>query len=105
MRAAVNAISTLLSSLLPSVSISLLYFVENPVARLAAIMVFTTVFSTVLSTFTKARRIDVSAATTALIVRSLLSSAYTTDAFYRTRFAAVQAVFVGGSGLCLTQQQ
>ncbi|KAL8645574.1 MAG: hypothetical protein Q9210_006633 [Variospora velana] len=85
MRVAVNAISTLLSSLLPSASIFLLYFVENPVARLAAIMVFTTVFSTVLSTFTKARRIDVFAATTA--------------------FAAVQAVFVGGSGLCLTPQQ
>ncbi|KAL9014676.1 MAG: hypothetical protein Q9173_000672 [Seirophora scorigena] len=85
MKTAVNAISTLLSAILPSTSIFLLYFLSSAVARLAAIMVFTTVFSLVLSTVTKARRPDVFAATTA--------------------FAAVQAVFVGGSGLCPSQQQ
>lgn len=105
MKAAVNAISTLLSALLPSTSIFLLYFLSSPVARLAAIMLFTTVFSSVLSTVTKARRADVFAATTALVVRSLLSATHAADAFRLTRFAAVQAVFVGGSGLCPSQQQ
>ncbi|KAL9024983.1 MAG: hypothetical protein Q9196_006110 [Gyalolechia fulgens] len=82
MMVVLNAISTVLSSLLPSTSIFVLYFLRNPIARLAAIMVFTTIFSSTLLLVTKARRIDIFAATTA-----------------RTRFAAVQAVFVGGSGL------
>ncbi|KAL8950148.1 MAG: hypothetical protein Q9222_003802 [Ikaeria aurantiellina] len=77
---AVNTMTTILSSLLPSTSIFILYFLNQPVARLAAIMVFTAIFSSTLCLMTRARRIDVFAATTA--------------------FAAVQAVFVGGSGLC-----
>ena len=60
-----NAISTLLSSLLPTTSILVLYFVEKPLARLAVTMVFTAVFSVTLATVAKARRIDVFAATTA----------------------------------------
>ncbi|KAL8723949.1 MAG: hypothetical protein Q9181_007063, partial [Wetmoreana brouardii] len=65
MTAAVNTISTCLSSLLPSTSIFVLYFLQSPVARLAAITVFTTIFSSTLFMITKARRIDVFAATTA----------------------------------------
>ncbi|KAL8851884.1 MAG: hypothetical protein Q9221_003207 [Calogaya cf. arnoldii] len=65
MVAAVNTITTLLSSLLPSASIFALYFLNDPIARLAAIMVFTTLFSSTLCLVTKARRIDVFAATTA----------------------------------------
>ncbi|KAL8696341.1 MAG: hypothetical protein Q9224_002847 [Gallowayella concinna] len=68
MVAVINAISTLLSSLLPSTSIFVLYFLQSPVARLAAIMAFTTVFSSTLILVTKARRIDVFAATTAFVV-------------------------------------
>ena len=60
-----NAISTLLSSLLPTVSILVLYFVKKPLARLAVTMVFTAVFSVTLAMVAKARRIDVFAATTA----------------------------------------
>lgn len=67
MVAIINAISTLLSSLLPSTSIFILYFVQSPIARLAVIMVFTTVFSSTLVLVTKARRIDVFAATTAYV--------------------------------------
>ena len=63
----VNVLNTILSSLLPSTSIFILYFLAKPVARLCVIMVFTTLFSIVLSAATKARRIDVFAATTALV--------------------------------------
>ncbi|KAL8755121.1 MAG: hypothetical protein Q9184_004894 [Pyrenodesmia sp. 2 TL-2023] len=65
--ALVNGISTLLSSLLPSASIFTLYFLQRPIARLAAIMVFSTLFSLTLSVMTKARRVDVFAATTASV--------------------------------------
>lgn len=64
----VNTISTVLLSLLLSASIFTLYFLERrgrPIARLAAIMVFTTIFSSTLCLMTKARRIDIFAATTA----------------------------------------
>ncbi|KAL8829366.1 MAG: hypothetical protein Q9191_002053 [Dirinaria sp. TL-2023a] len=60
-----NAVSTFLSSLLPTTSILVLYFVKKPVARLAATMLFTALFSLTLVTVAKARRIDVFAATTA----------------------------------------
>ncbi|CAO1596970.1 hypothetical protein XANCAGTX0491_000797 [Xanthoria calcicola] len=69
MVAIINAISTLLSALLPSTSIFVLYFLQSPIARLAAAMVFTTIFSSTLFLITKARRIDVFAATTALVFR------------------------------------
>ena len=62
-----NAISTVLSSLMPTTSIMVLYFVKNPLARLAMTMVFTTIFSLTLATIAKARRIDVFAATTAYV--------------------------------------
>ena len=60
-----NSISTVLSSLLPTASILVLYFVEKPLARLALTMLFNALFSLTLATITKARRIDVFAATTA----------------------------------------
>ncbi|MCJ1269864.1 hypothetical protein MMC22_009757 [Lobaria immixta] len=62
---AVNAISTVLSSLLPTTSILVLYVVQRPGARLAIIMAFTALFSLILTTVAKARRIDIFAATTA----------------------------------------
>jgi hypothetical protein len=73
--ATVNAISTILSSLLPTLSIFALYFIQHPLARMAAIIAFSLLFSVVLTVIAKARRIDCFAATTA--------------------FAAVQVVFVG----------
>jgi len=73
--AAVNAISTILSSLLPTMSIFALYFIQSQLARMAAIVAFSLLFSIVLSIIAKAKRIDCFAATTA--------------------FAAVQVVFVG----------
>lgn len=63
--AAANIISTVLSSLLPTCSILALYFVQRPLARLAFTMLFTSAFSCTLAAVTKARRVDIFAATTA----------------------------------------
>ena len=60
-----NIVSTLLSSLLPTISILALYFVKALEARLAIIMVFTANFSLTLAVVAKARRVDNFAATTA----------------------------------------
>jgi hypothetical protein len=73
--ATVNAISTILSSLLPTMSIFALYFIQSQLARMAAIVAFSLLFSVILSVVSKAKRVDCFAATTA--------------------FAAVQVVFVG----------
>jgi hypothetical protein len=73
--AMVNATSTIMASLLPTVSMFALYFIRDPLARMGAILAFTTLFSIVLTLFTKARRAEVFAAAAA--------------------FAAVQVVFVG----------
>jgi hypothetical protein len=73
--ATVNALSTILSSLLPTMSIFALCFIQRPLARMGAIVAFSFLFSVVLIVIAKARRVDCFAATTA--------------------FAAVQVVFVG----------
>jgi len=76
-RVFVNTLSTILASLLPTVSIFVLYFVHSPLARLGSIVLFTILFSVVLAVIAKARRVDCFAATTA--------------------FAAVLVVFVGST--------
>lgn len=87
-------VATLLSSLLPVVSIVVLYLVHSMPARLGIIAAFTAGFSVVLSIITSASRIDNFAATAAYvspIVRTIFADT-------RYSFAAVQVVFVGTSG-------
>ncbi|KAI4245815.1 MAG: hypothetical protein L6R40_002343 [Gallowayella cf. fulva] len=61
----VNVFSTLLASLLPSVSILILYLLTTPVSRLIAISGFSVLFSVILSAVSASRRIEIFAATTA----------------------------------------
>lgn len=106
MVALVKGVSTLLSSLSPGTPIFTLYFLLEPITRLAAVMGFTMLFSLTLFVMTKVRTVDIFAATTASVSFSLAKySAATTNICALTRFAAVQAVFVGGSALCSTQSQ
>jgi hypothetical protein len=72
--ATVNAISTILASLLPAISILALNFIHDQLARVAAVVAFCFLFSVVLTLVTNAGRADCFAATAA--------------------FAAVQVVFV-----------
>lgn len=66
-----NAIShfvgTMIASLLPAISIFVLYFVHNMLARLGAIMAFSALFSFTLAVFTTAKRIEIFAATAAYV--------------------------------------
>lgn len=62
---AVNISSSVISSILPAVSIIVLYFVSSLIARLWVIMAFTTSFAIVLAVLVKPRRVEIFAATTA----------------------------------------
>ncbi|KAE9374805.1 hypothetical protein N431DRAFT_557033 [Stipitochalara longipes BDJ] len=76
--AAIEIVSTVISSMLPISSIIILYYVSSQRARLGIILGFTALFSLALATFTKARRVEIFAGTSA--------------------FAAVQVVFISSSG-------
>lgn len=60
-----SVISTVLASMLPVVSIVVLYFVTSMAVRLGIVAAFTAIFSLVLALITKGRRVEVFAATAA----------------------------------------
>ena len=62
---AINISSSVLSSVLPTASIFVLYYIRSLSLRLGMIMLFTTVFAVALAVMVKARRVEVFAATTA----------------------------------------
>jgi hypothetical protein len=61
--AIIEVISTVISSMLPISSIIILYFISSLPARLGIILAYTALFSIALAIFTKARRIEIFAAT------------------------------------------
>jgi hypothetical protein len=63
--AATNIVSAILSALLPTSSILLLYFLKSPLAKLGAVVGLTTVFSISLAVVVKSRRIEIFAVTSA----------------------------------------
>jgi hypothetical protein len=71
-----NAICMILSSVIPTVSIFALYFVQSMIARLLVITAMSCLFSLIMTVIVQGKPVEVFAATTA--------------------FAAVQVVFVGG---------
>lgn len=73
----VNALSSILASMLPGLSALLLFFVQDALARMIAIVVFTFLFSTTLTFVASANRAECFLGTSA--------------------FAAVLVVFVGGT--------
>jgi len=75
LRFAVDVFGSAISSIIPSISIIVLFFVEDLLKRLALVCVFSFVFSICMSLASRARRIEVFGATAA--------------------FASVQVVFVG----------
>jgi len=75
--AVTNLLGTVFSSIAPLVSIVVLSFVSNAEARLGLVCAFTILFTVCLAVATKARRVEIFAATAA--------------------FASVQVVFIGTS--------
>ena len=70
-----NVVASTISSLLPTLVILLLYFVNRMLVRIGLVIVFTAIFSLALSFFTTANKGEIFAATAA--------------------FAAVEVVFIG----------
>ncbi|KAE8443529.1 hypothetical protein EG329_001769 [Mollisiaceae sp. DMI_Dod_QoI] len=75
--AVTNFLGTIFSSIAPLVSVVVLSFINNPRARLGLVCAFTILFTICLAIATKARRVEIFAATAA--------------------FASVQVVFIGTS--------
>ncbi|EXJ86848.1 hypothetical protein A1O3_03802 [Capronia epimyces CBS 606.96] len=71
-----NVLCTILSTVIPSSSIIVLYFVQSMLSRLLLIIAFSSLFSLIMGFVAQGRRYEIFAATIA--------------------FAAVQVVFVGG---------
>jgi hypothetical protein len=63
LKAIIEVISTVISSMLPITSIIILYFVRSLPARLGIILGYTALFSIALAILTKARRVEIFAAT------------------------------------------
>lgn len=86
-------ITTVIASLLPIASISILYCVHSILARLAIIAAFNVVVSICLTAFTAAKRMDVFAVAAAYVSLSQRRYQATNSDF--CSFSAVQVVFVG----------
>jgi hypothetical protein len=67
-------IGTIISALLPILSVVVLYCVKNMWVRLGLVAMFTVLFSLVLSLIAPAKRIEVFAATAAFVLFYLLKS-------------------------------
>jgi hypothetical protein len=88
-----RVITFCLSTLLPSIAVLVLYYIDELTARLGAIIGLSAMFSLVLALFTNARPIEIFTATASYVVFSMaLYSGLTW-----LSFAAVQVVFVGGT--------
>ncbi|KAI3325941.1 hypothetical protein HD806DRAFT_532594 [Xylariaceae sp. AK1471] len=77
-RIALNIFGAVFSSIIPTLSIIVLFFVHEMLARLGLVVLFTFIFSLTMCLATKAKRYEIYAATAA--------------------FASVQVVFVGTTG-------
>jgi len=64
---AVHVLGTVMASLLPISAIVILYFVSSLLARLGIVVAFTALFSFALALITQAKRIEIFAATSALV--------------------------------------
>ena len=92
-----NAITTIIASILPSLSITVLYCIKSTWKRIVILAAFNILISVCLTAFTAARRSEVFAVSAAYVgfmnfksctrLRSQLIFAYS--------FAAVQVVFIG----------
>ena len=54
-----NAVGVMFASLVPTISVLVLYFIKNMLVRIGLLVVFTAVFAAALAVFTKARKIEI----------------------------------------------
>lgn len=61
----IDALSTILSSVLPTISALVLFFINDPLMRMIALIICTLLFSTILTVIARAKRAECFAATAA----------------------------------------
>ena len=54
-----NAVGVIFASLVPTISVLVLYFIKNMLVRIGLLVVFTAIFSAALALFTSARKIEI----------------------------------------------
>lgn len=54
-----NTVGVIFASLVPTISVLVLYFIKNMLVRIGLLVVFTAVFSAALALFTSARKIEI----------------------------------------------
>ncbi|KAL4941873.1 hypothetical protein BDV06DRAFT_172532 [Aspergillus oleicola] len=88
-------VSTIVSSVIPATSMLALYLVKNMVTRLILIIMYNIAFSIILGFLTKARRVEVFAASTAYVNTSSGPPVVVLKLTSKNgRFAAVQVAFI-----------
>ncbi|KAL4791897.1 hypothetical protein BDV19DRAFT_284922 [Aspergillus venezuelensis] len=88
-------VSTIVSSVIPATSMIALYLVKNMIIRLVLIIIYNIAFSVILGFLTKARRVEVFAASTAYVNPNMdLPVVILKLTSYDGRFAAVQVAFI-----------
>jgi hypothetical protein len=93
----VNILGTVLSSILPITSTVALYFVTDTLVRLGLSVAFTAMFSCCLALVSRARRVEIFAASSAYVDSSVYGSLKVAKISLILRFAAVQVVFMTGN--------
>ena len=100
-----NVLSTVVASMLPISSIIILYFVQNTLDRLAIAVAFTGLFALCLVLTTRARRVEIFAATSTQVPAIFSLGCFPwkeQDADCHSRFAAVQVVFITGNNVYIS---
>lgn len=64
-----NAVAVIFASLVPTVSVLVLYFIKNMLVRIGLLVLFTAVFAAALALFTNARKIEIFSAIAAYVLR------------------------------------
>ena len=68
-----NIAVAVLSSVLPTLAILVLYFVNRMIVRIGLIILFTALFSVTLAVFTAARKVEIFSATAAYVIYNIIS--------------------------------
>ena len=68
-----NIAVAVLSSVLPTLAILALYFVNRMIVRIGLVILFTALFSVTLAVFTAARKVEIFSATAAYVISNFIS--------------------------------
>ncbi|OTA98216.1 hypothetical protein M426DRAFT_259609 [Hypoxylon sp. CI-4A] len=94
-RLAAHTIGSVLSTIVPILSVVVLYYTESMPLRLALVCIFSVIFSMAMSLITNARRVEIFAGAAASVYFSLFTLTFRANDLIS--FASVQVVFISKS--------